>query len=76
MDVARSAITAQAITVLPEPGGATSTPSSCASRALTAEVLLAELALSILRSQTGQSMDELVRELNLLVEQALGTPPP
>ncbi|WP_238005834.1 superoxide dismutase [Dactylosporangium sp. AC04546] len=38
--------------------------------------LLAELALGILRSQTGQTMDEVVRELNLLVEQALGAPPP
>ncbi|MET7402624.1 superoxide dismutase [Dactylosporangium sp. NPDC005572] len=38
--------------------------------------LLAELALGIVRAQSGQTMDELVRELNLLVEQALNAPPP
>jgi hypothetical protein len=35
VEVPRSAITAQAMTVFPDPGGATSMPSSCASRALT-----------------------------------------
>jgi hypothetical protein len=40
VDVARSAITAQAITVLPDPGGATSTPSSWASNVLTAALCL------------------------------------
>ena len=39
VEVPRSAITAQAMTVLPEPGGATSTPSSWASSALTAVAL-------------------------------------
>ncbi|MET7426973.1 superoxide dismutase [Dactylosporangium sp. NPDC005555] len=37
--------------------------------------LLAELALGLVRTQTGQSMEELVRELNLLVERALTNPP-
>ncbi|GAA3302625.1 superoxide dismutase [Dactylosporangium vinaceum] len=37
--------------------------------------LLAELALGLVRAQTGQSMDDLVRELSLLVEQALAAPP-
>src|SRR5437764_3357341 len=36
VDAPRSAISAQAMTVFPDPGGATSTPSSCASSALTA----------------------------------------
>ncbi|WP_432838147.1 superoxide dismutase [Dactylosporangium sp. CA-092794] len=38
--------------------------------------LLAELALGLIRSQTGQTMDELVQELAMLIEQALGAPPP
>jgi Fe-Mn family superoxide dismutase len=33
--------------------------------------LLADLALGLVRSASGQSMDELVRELNLLVGAAL-----
>ncbi|MFI5915095.1 superoxide dismutase [Dactylosporangium sp. NPDC051541] len=37
--------------------------------------LLAELALGLVRAQTGQNMDDLVQELNLLVEQALSGPP-
>lgn len=39
--------------------------------------LLAELALSLVRSQTGQSMDELVQELTLLIAdlQPLAPPP-
>lgn len=36
--------------------------------------LLAELALSILRTQTGESMDELVRELSLHIAAAAGEP--
>ncbi|MFG2042935.1 hypothetical protein [Dactylosporangium sp. NPDC048998] len=37
--------------------------------------LLAELALGLVRSQTGQTVDELVQELNILVEQVLPAPP-
>ena len=38
--------------------------------------LLAELALSLVRAQTGQSMDDLVRELSLhMASAALTTPP-
>ncbi|MEV0131762.1 superoxide dismutase [Dactylosporangium sp. NPDC050688] len=37
--------------------------------------LLAEVALGLVRAQSGQSMDELVRELNLLLERALAGPP-
>ncbi|MEU4160469.1 superoxide dismutase [Actinoplanes sp. NPDC026670] len=33
-------------------------------------MLLAELALALVRSQTGQSMDELVQELTLLMAEA------
>ncbi|MFI5844753.1 superoxide dismutase [Catenuloplanes sp. NPDC051500] len=35
--------------------------------------LLAELSLSLVTSQTGQSMDELVQELTLLMESIPGT---
>ncbi|WP_433294303.1 superoxide dismutase [Actinoplanes sp. CA-030573] len=38
--------------------------------------LLAELALSILRAQTGQSMDELVQELSLHIAAAAISGPP
>ena len=38
--------------------------------------LLAELALSILRAQTGQSMDDLVQELSLHIAAAALTGPP
>lgn len=37
--------------------------------------LLAELTLGLVRAQTGQSMDDLVRELTLLLEHTLATPP-
>lgn len=37
--------------------------------------LLAELALGLLRSQAGQSMDELVRELSLHLAAAVNQPP-
>ncbi|XVV13971.1 superoxide dismutase [Actinoplanes sp. CA-131856] len=36
--------------------------------------LLAELALSLVRTQTGQSMDELVQELSLLMADATAPP--
>ncbi|MEV6347131.1 superoxide dismutase [Actinoplanes sp. NPDC051851] len=36
--------------------------------------LLAELALSLIRSQTGQSMDELIQELTLLMAEIAGQP--
>jgi hypothetical protein len=40
-------------------------------------LLLAELALSLVRTHTGQSMDELVQELSLLMDDAAcGTHPP
>ncbi|MFJ8690914.1 superoxide dismutase [Micromonospora wenchangensis] len=38
--------------------------------------LLADLALGLVRADTGQSMDELVRELSLLVAHTDGQPPP
>ncbi|GII80632.1 hypothetical protein Sru01_56140 [Sphaerisporangium rufum] len=38
--------------------------------------LLAELALSLVRSQTGQSMDELVQELSLTMAAATMQAPP
>ncbi|WDZ84193.1 superoxide dismutase [Micromonospora cathayae] len=38
--------------------------------------LLAELSLSLVRAQTGQSMDELVQELTLLMASAAATGPP
>jgi hypothetical protein len=38
--------------------------------------LLAQLAMSILRAQTEQSMDELVQELSLHIAAATLTPPP
>ena len=38
--------------------------------------LLAELALTLVRSQTGQSMDDLVQELSLLMADAALTGPP
>jgi hypothetical protein len=38
--------------------------------------LLAELALTLVRSQTGQSMDDLVREMTLLMADAAITGPP
>ncbi|WP_433616859.1 superoxide dismutase [Dactylosporangium sp. CA-139114] len=37
--------------------------------------LLAELALGLVRAQTGQSMDDLVQELTLLIEHAPAAPP-
>jgi hypothetical protein len=40
-------------------------------------LLLAELALSLVRAHTGQSMDELVQELSLLMDDAAcGAHPP
>ncbi|MFF3865699.1 superoxide dismutase [Micromonospora sp. NPDC001898] len=38
--------------------------------------LLAELALSILRTQTGETMDEIVQELSLHIANAAATGPP
>ncbi|GII83527.1 hypothetical protein Ssi03_15170 [Sphaerisporangium siamense] len=38
--------------------------------------LLAELALSLVRAQTGQSMDDLVQELTLHMATAVLKPPP
>ena len=38
--------------------------------------LLAELALTILRTQSGQSMDDLVQELSLHIATAALSPPP
>ncbi|WBB80148.1 superoxide dismutase [Micromonospora sp. WMMD882] len=38
--------------------------------------LLAELSLSLVRSQTGQTMDELVQELTLLMASATDVGPP
>ncbi|ASW57138.1 superoxide dismutase [Plantactinospora sp. KBS50] len=38
--------------------------------------LLAELALGLVRAGSGQSMDEVVRELSLLVATSAGQPPP
>ncbi|OWV09506.1 hypothetical protein B5D80_08890 [Micromonospora wenchangensis] len=38
--------------------------------------LLADLALGLVRADTGQSMDELVRELSLLVAHTAGQPRP
>ncbi|MFJ8689534.1 superoxide dismutase [Micromonospora wenchangensis] len=38
--------------------------------------LLADLALGLVRAGSGQSMDELVRELSLLVAHTAGQPPP
>ncbi|GII62646.1 hypothetical protein Skr01_27310 [Sphaerisporangium krabiense] len=38
--------------------------------------LLAELALSLVRARTGQSMDDLVRELTLHMAAAVLDPPP
>ncbi len=35
---------------------------------------LAEVALGLVRAQTGQSMDELVQELSLLIGTVLGAP--
>ncbi|MEO3927169.1 superoxide dismutase [Micromonosporaceae bacterium B7E4] len=37
--------------------------------------LLADLALGLLRAQSGQSMDELIRELSLHLATAAGRPP-
>ncbi|MFI0796990.1 superoxide dismutase [Micromonospora rubida] len=38
--------------------------------------LLADLALGLVRASSGQSMDDLVRELSLLVAATAGQPPP
>ncbi|MFI2663507.1 hypothetical protein [Micromonospora carbonacea] len=37
--------------------------------------LLADLALGLVRAQSGQAMDDLVRELSLLVAASAGNPP-
>lgn len=37
---------------------------------------LAELALALVRHESGQSMDELVQELNLLIEATMAAGPP
>jgi hypothetical protein len=34
--------------------------------------MLAQLALSLVRAQTGHSMDQLIQELSLLIEATLG----
>ncbi|WP_329109475.1 superoxide dismutase [Micromonospora sp. NBC_01699] len=38
--------------------------------------LLAELALGLVRAQSGQSMDELIQELSLHLATSSGQPPP
>ncbi|MEV5819074.1 superoxide dismutase [Micromonospora harpali] len=37
--------------------------------------LLADLALGLVRAQSGQAMDDLVRELSLIVAASAGNPP-